>query len=139
MSLRLYFKRNPPLGDLEREVMEWFWVVGQGSALDLHADFAQRRDIALSTVQSTLERLARKDLLERKKCGRAYNYLPAVSRQTLLARMVAELVSDLAADDAPASVGVMDLSRDVDDATLDRLAEWVSEARLARNGGGRPR
>lgn len=135
MAIRLYRKRTPPLGDLERDVMERLWTSGSVSAQGLHDQLADQRAIALSTVQSTVERLVRKGLLAREKRGRAYVYAPAISRRSLLSRMVAELVSDLADGDEPAGAGLVDLSEDIDDAALGQLEDWLHATRRARGSG----
>lgn len=131
--LRLYNKSTPPLGDLERDVLEVVWAQNQASAQQVHDALSAQRPITLSTVQSTVERLVRKHLLTRQKQCRAYLYSAAVSRDTLLARMVAELVSELSDSRAPvASAGVVDLAQAVDEQTLLQLERWVADRRRAR-------
>ena len=135
MGLRLYRNRTPALGDLERDVLECLWAFGSASAQEVQASLELARPITLSTVQSTVERLVRKGLLLREKQGRAYRYAPALSRSTLLARMVAELVTDLSDGGAVAGAGIVDLSQAVDDDTLGFLEQWVTATRHAREGG----
>lgn len=135
MVFGLYRKRTPPLGDLERQMLELLWTHGASSAQQLHAQLVDEHPIRLSTVQSTLERLVRKELLAREKRGRAYCYTPALSRQTLLARMVAELVSDLGNPSDSAALGLIELSEDVDETTLAQLEAWVAATRRARGDG----
>ncbi|MEQ9736322.1 MAG: BlaI/MecI/CopY family transcriptional regulator, partial [Algiphilus sp.] len=65
MALRLYHKQAPPLGDLEREVMEVLWHDGASTAQDIHEQLSDARGMTLSTVQSTVERLSRKQLVHR--------------------------------------------------------------------------
>lgn len=134
MVFGLYRKRTPPLGDLERQMLELLWAHGASSAQQLQERLAEEHPVRLSTVQSTLERLVRKQLLEREKQGRAYRYTPALSRQMLLSRMVAELVSDLGDPSESATLGLVELSDDVDEATLRRLEAWVAATRRARDG-----
>lgn len=138
MVFGLYRKRTPPLGDLERQMLELLWARGASSAQQLQAQLAEAHPVRLSTVQSTLERLVRKDLLTREKRGRAYRYTPALSRQALLARMVAELVSDLGDPAESAALGFVELSEDVDEATLEGLEAWVAATRRARGSEGAP-
>lgn len=133
VPIRLYRKRTPPLGDLERDVMECIWSTGSESAQSLHETLQPIRAITLSTVQSTVERLVRKGLLLREKRHRAYHYLPALSRSALLARMVAELVSDLSDSRTAATSGLIDIDDAVDEGTLRQLEQWVSERRAAQD------
>lgn len=128
----LYRKRTPPLGDLERDVLEVLWRDGNADAQAIHERLADVRGVTLSTVQSTVERLTRKGLVARHKRGRAYCYTAPMSRETLLARLVAELVHDLSGTEPAGSVGLVDLSTDIDEATLQQLEDWVAETRRQR-------
>lgn len=80
------------LGELELGVLEALW---QESPLDAKA-ICQRipaiRQPSLSTVQSTLERLHRKELVSRSKNGHAYTYAPRVSRANLLGRLMGDII-----------------------------------------------
>ena len=67
------------LGDLEREVMEEIWRRGEMSVRDIHTGFGDER-AAYTTLMTTLDRLYRKGLLERRKEGRAFLYSARISR-----------------------------------------------------------
>ncbi len=66
------------LGPLEFSVMEALWREGGGSVRDV----AQRleRPLAYTTVMTTLDRLYKKGLLDRRRQERAFWYAPRVSR-----------------------------------------------------------
>ena len=72
------------LGKLERGVLDEAWRRGQVTVRDIHNAFGER--IAYTTLMTTLDRLYRKRLLDRKKDGRAFMYTAAVSRQELSMR-----------------------------------------------------
>uniref|UniRef100_UPI0032B27460 BlaI/MecI/CopY family transcriptional regulator n=1 Tax=uncultured Abyssibacter sp. TaxID=2320202 RepID=UPI0032B27460 len=76
------------LGRLEREVLDRIWTHGDTDASGMQSALASDRPIALSTVQSTLERLHRKRLLLRQKRGRAYRYAAAITREELIGDLV---------------------------------------------------
>lgn len=113
--------------------MEVLWRHGASTAQAVHEQLAAARCVTLSTVQSTVERLSRKQLVHRKKHGRAYRYTALLSRENLLARLVAELVTDFSAAAPRAGVGMVDLSAGIDESTLQRLEEWVTSTRQARD------
>ncbi|MHA7835159.1 MAG: BlaI/MecI/CopY family transcriptional regulator [Algiphilus sp.] len=138
MALRLYHKQTPPLGDLERDVMELLWSEDACTAQEIHDALAGARGLTLSTVQSTVERLSRKQLVHREKEGRAYCYRAVLSREHLLARLVAELVTDFSPAVPRAGIGMVDLSKGVDDDTLSQLEAWVAATRRARRAGESP-
>src|SRR5215467_2403014 len=66
------------LGKLERQVMEETWRLGEVSVRDIHRAFNEQ--IAYTTLMTTLDRLFKKNLLERRKDGRAFLYKAEVSR-----------------------------------------------------------
>src|SRR5438067_8043836 len=67
----------PALGKLERAVLQSAWQHGEISVRDVHKDFGGR--IAYTTLMTTLDRLYKKNLLVRRKDGRAFIYAPRVS------------------------------------------------------------
>ena len=67
------------LGKLERQVLEEAWRRGEVSVRDIYIAFEER--IAYTTLMTTLDRLFRKQILDRRKDGRAFFYSPAVSRE----------------------------------------------------------
>lgn len=74
------------LGDLERQVMEQLWSAQEPQSVrDVHAALVQDRGLAYTTVMTVLDRLAKKGLVHRKSAGRAYHYVPARSREQLVA------------------------------------------------------
>lgn len=80
------------IGELELRVMEIVWQKPDVDAREITAGLPQVRSTKLSTVQSTLERLTRKKLLNREKQGHAYRYRPAVSRSELLGAMLGDVI-----------------------------------------------
>ena len=91
-------QRMPDLGARELEVLECLWTGKTASAQDVHDQLAGGR-IALSTVQSTLERLHRKQLIVRNKVGRAYRYAPTFSRSQFISRLLRDIADDVAGGD----------------------------------------
>ena len=84
------------LGQLELQVLEILWKQPDQDAKAVLAQLNQSGPAfqtgSLSTVQSTLERLYKKELLSRSKSGLAYIYHPTTSRSQLLARMMGEVI-----------------------------------------------
>jgi predicted transcriptional regulator len=74
------------LGELEREVMNELWSApGPMLVRDVHTALSRERDLAYTTVMTVLERLARKQMVERDLDGRAYRYRPTQSKDALVA------------------------------------------------------
>ena len=53
------------LGELEKQVLEYLWKNQPADAKQVHSYFEKDRGGSLNTIQSTLERLFKKDLLSR--------------------------------------------------------------------------
>lgn len=87
----------PVLGELELDVMERLWQ-SEGLTAQQVLDGLAGHRITLSTVQSTLERLVRKQLLVRAKQGRAFTYSPCIEREQLIGLMMQALAARLAND-----------------------------------------
>jgi predicted transcriptional regulator len=67
------------LGKLERQVLDQAWGRRETSVRDLYLAFGET--IAYTTLMTTLDRLFKKHLLNRRKDGRAFVYSPAMSRE----------------------------------------------------------
>lgn len=120
------------LGELEEAVMDVLW----GSIAPLNVREVQARldrELAYTTVMTTLDRLFRKGLLEREKEGQAFLYHPALSRGDLRRRMMAGLLEDwLPETGGEALAAFVDLATVVDDSNLDRLAALIETRKRER-------
>jgi len=81
------------LGELELGVLEALWETPHLDAKAIHERIPRLRRTSLSTVQSTLERLYRKEMVDRNKQGHAYHYFTLVSRGNLLGRMMGDVIA----------------------------------------------
>ncbi len=122
----------PSLGELELAVLEHVWTVGEVTAKEAHAELGIARGISLNTVQSTLERLTRKNLLDRSKAGHAYRYSARVTREQLIADLVGGVVGRLQGDTAASLMAFLDSADDLDDETLVRLEAELRRRREER-------
>lgn len=120
------------LGELELAVLEHVWSAGDVTAKEAHAALGVSRGISVNTVQSTLERLARKALLQRSKRGHAYRYSARVSREELIADLVGGVVGRLQGDTADSLMAFLDSAEDLDDEALARLEAELRRRREER-------
>jgi predicted transcriptional regulator len=123
----------PALGELENAVLEFLWEHGTSEAKDVHRALGAQREITLSTIQSTLERLHRKKLLMREKVSHAYRYAPLLTRSEFRARAMAEAAGDLREADANGVLAAfVDLVAKSDKNALAELARIVERAQEGR-------
>jgi predicted transcriptional regulator len=69
------------LGPLEGEIMDIVWEQGPTTVAAVHKALRSRRDIAYTTVMTTMSRLARKNLLLQDTSAQSYVYTPSLSRE----------------------------------------------------------
>src|SRR5262245_29363590 len=125
--------KTPPLGELELAVLEHLWSAGEADVVETHTAVGSRRGISVNTVGSSLERLHRKGLVERRKVSRAYRYRAALDRDAFRSRRVVDAVGGAR---ALAKSGLLaafvDLVADTDAAALDRLEQLIARKREER-------
>jgi predicted transcriptional regulator len=128
--------KAPRLGELEIEVLESLWRRDSLTAAEGHAILGKRRGISLNTVQSTLERLYRKDILSRAKEQRAYRYSPKVLREDLLASLFADLAERLGGHGPAATLAAfIDAAERLDASALSELERMIEQRKTQQQGG----
>lgn len=81
-------------GELETVVMAQLWELGgQGTVRDVLERIQRDREIAYTTVLSTMENLHRKGHLTREREGKAYRYHTALSHAEHTAGLMREALS----------------------------------------------
>jgi predicted transcriptional regulator len=80
------------LGPLETDVMEMVWKLGDTTVREVHEALAARRDLAYTTVMTTMARLASKGLLTRDTSGLAHRYRATISREDYARSTVTSVV-----------------------------------------------
>ena len=70
----------PPL---EMLCLKALWSLREGNVKDIQQALAGSRPLAYTTVMTLLERLVRKGVATRRKAGRAFRYVPQVSREAM--------------------------------------------------------
>lgn len=116
------------LGKLERGVMEEIWKRGESNVRDVHAAFGERA--AYTTLMTTLDRLYKKGLLERRKEGRAFLYSPRVSREEFEQSMAQDMIDGLLGHKAePVLACIVEAVGERDRSLLDELDRLIKEKR----------
>ena len=124
------------LGALEREVMAVVWKAGEINVREA----CERLDssVAYTTVMTTMDRLFKKRLLDRRKVGRAFVYTATATRDEMEGAVASELVQNLlqrhGGEPLPLLSSLVDAVSDRDRALLDDLERLIREKRRATNG-----
>lgn len=82
----------PPL---ELECLSVLWRLGESNVRTVQETLAVSRPLAYTTVMTMLERLAKKQLVSRRKTGRHFVYAAQVDRDTVRHSAVRNLVDSL--------------------------------------------
>ncbi len=118
------------LGPLEADIMEVVWAREEVTVRDVHKALSGQREIAYTTVMTTLGRLADKGLLRRIESQPAHSYLPLVSREQYAASTVHSVVDWLVSHfPDPAVAYFVDRVEKEDDEVIERLREAIERRR----------
>ncbi|MFP4249855.1 MAG: BlaI/MecI/CopY family transcriptional regulator [Armatimonadota bacterium] len=123
------------LGQLEAQVMEAVWDAGEPVCVeDVRSRLEEQgKDAAYTTIMTTMSRLHDKDLLDREQRGRAYYYVPALSRSELSDNVTRRVIDGLLSSFAePAISYFVEAVGDEDPDRLDMLADVIEEHRRRR-------
>jgi predicted transcriptional regulator len=116
-------------GDLEAAVMNKIWDRRAAVTVrDIFDDLSRDRQIAYTTVLSTMDNLHRKRWLERERDGKAYVYQPVMSREERSARLMREAMETGGDADAVLAFFVEQMSPD-ESAQLKAVIRRVSGRR----------
>ncbi|GAB4585356.1 BlaI/MecI/CopY family transcriptional regulator [Nocardia sp. IFM 10818] len=78
-------------GELEAVVIERIWDRAEKTTVrEIFTDLSAERDIAYTTVMSTMDNLHRKGWLQRERVGKAYRYWPSLTREEYSAQLMRE-------------------------------------------------
>ena len=117
------------LGELESSVMEILWQESSRSVTEVEDELRKRRNIAHTTVLTTLDRMFRKGYLSREKQGKAFVYSARYSRDEFEQGMAQEVLGALLGNyRTPALSAFVDLVGENDD-TLDQLESMIRDKR----------
>jgi predicted transcriptional regulator len=119
------------LGKLERQVLEEIWRRDEVSVREVFIAFEER--VAYTTLMTTLDRLYKKQLLSRRKAGRAFYYSPLVSSVELEQGIREDLIDGLLGRNAegvePVLACIVDAVSERDRELLDELDRLIQEKR----------
>lgn len=122
-------------GTLELRVLEALWARNaEATVRDVLDAFPHA---AYTTVMTTMERLYRKGVLERRKDGRAYLYRPVQTREQMESRLLARAMEPLLdrGDAQPVLSFFVDEVSRRDERLLDELERLVREKRRQQERG----
>ncbi len=116
------------LFDLESDILEVVWTNGLPwfAVSQVRPVLLLEREVAYTTIMTTVSRLQKKGLLERKRDGRRYLYRARYSRQEFAQTMASEVLDSLAVSSQEAAIALLvDRVSRADGDELDRLEQMI--------------
>jgi len=127
------------LGPLELSVMEVVWKAGTCNVRDVVQQLD--RDLAYTTVMTTMDRLFKKGLLDRTKCERAFIYSQRISKDEWERQRTDDLLAGFLTGTQPSRELLLSCLVDAvgehDPNLLDQLEEKIQSKRRALIGEAR--
>ncbi|HVX67012.1 MAG TPA: BlaI/MecI/CopY family transcriptional regulator [Bryobacteraceae bacterium] len=117
-------KRSHSLTPLELDIMQVLWREGSSNVQTVHTKL--QSDLAFTTVQTVLTVLYQKGHVQRTLKGRAYEYRPAESKDSVLGQAVRDLVGRMFGGSSEELVMSLVKTRQIDRAALARLSRRIA-------------
>ena len=117
------------LGKLEANVMQVLWRQPNQTVTEVEEKLRRRREIAHTTVLTTLDRLHRKGYLTREKSGKAFVYAPRYTREEFERGLAQEVLGALLGGLGEPALSTFVELVGKDEAKLERLEELVRRKR----------
>lgn len=86
-------KKPLNLSEMEWQIMQFLWEKGVKSVKDVWQTLYPEKEKAYTTVQTYMDRMVEKKLLEKQKIGLVNFYFPLLDKQTLRRQATETLVS----------------------------------------------
>lgn len=126
------------LGRLEQEILDVLWANGALSGKAVYSNINGTRDIALTTVLTVIERLAKKGLLKKERAEGIYMYSCAYSREEFASAVSQEVFKGIfEISSSGASASFVNILAQSDPEELDRLSALIADKKkelLAKRG-----
>lgn len=119
--------RNAPKNptQLELEILKILWLRGAATVREVRDALEETRDLAYTSVMTTLSIMHEKRYVNRRKKNNSYVYRPALKRETATSSMVGDLVDRLFEGSASAAMLHLLETSDVDEQELQKLRELI--------------
>lgn len=117
-------------GSLQAEVMRAMWRLDEATVDDVRATLPRSRRAAYTTIQTVMNRLLDRGLLDRKRRGKAFVYRARYPESELVARAMRERLKGASAD--ARTPALLSLIEGLKEEELDELATYANKVRRER-------
>ena len=117
-------------GDLQIETMQAVWRLGEATVDDVREAQPARRRSAYTTLQTVLNRLVDRGLLQRERRGRAYVYRPKVEESEFLTRSIGDRLAG--ASPSARRTALINLVEGLEPGEVDEIARRANQIKRSR-------
>jgi predicted transcriptional regulator len=125
---------TPIQGDLQSQAMSALWRLGAGTVEQVRSELPARYRGAYNTIQTILNRLAERGLVEREREGRGILYKPRLTEAEYLSGTIRRTLAGASSDARQAALANIIGGLGPDE--LSELRELAEQARVARGKRG---
>jgi predicted transcriptional regulator len=119
-------KRSESLTPLELKIMQVLWRQGPSNVQTVHKGL--QPDLAHNTVQTVLNVLFQKGRVRRTLKGRAYEYRPVASKESVVGQAAGDLIRRMFGGSSEELVMSLVKTRQIDRATLASLSRLIEDS-----------
>lgn len=123
---------RPVQGELQAQLMAAAWRHDGGTVDELRAALPAEYQGGYTTVQTVLNRLATRGLLDRVKDGRGFRYIPKITEADYLAQTIKGTLAG--ASSGARQAALAQLIGELDDSEVSEMRNLAREADRQRNG-----
>ena len=123
---------DPPRiqGDLQAQLMAVMWRIGQGTVEQVRDALPARYRGAYTTVQTVLNRLSERGMLERERRGQVMVYTPRLTEGEYLSQSIRQTLAGASTD--ARQVALAQLMGELDEGELDEIRRRAAELATKR-------
>jgi len=119
-------KSSPQLTPLELRIMQVLWECGASTVQAVQNNLSGE-PLAYTTVQTMLNVLQRKGKVKRRLVGKAYQYIPVLTRDRALREAAADLLNRMFGGSVDALLMSLVKSQQIDAEKLAKLQKLIDE------------
>ncbi|MBI5454702.1 MAG: BlaI/MecI/CopY family transcriptional regulator [Deltaproteobacteria bacterium] len=114
------------MGPLEQEILDVLWTRGEATGKTVHADIKSVREIAITTVLTVLERLAKKGYIRKSKGESVFVFRPAFSKEEFAKEVSNDVLKGIfEISRSGACASFVDALAETDPLELDKLSAMI--------------